>query len=61
MIDLSADYRLKKAKLYETWYGHKHTDTKNLSKAIYGLPELFRQKIKGADFVANSHSLSGMV
>jgi N-acetyl-gamma-glutamyl-phosphate reductase len=53
VIDLSADYRLKSTKVYETWYGRKHTDTKNLSKAIYGLPELFRQKIKGATFVAN--------
>jgi N-acetyl-gamma-glutamyl-phosphate reductase len=53
VIDLSADYRLKTPKLYETWYSHKHTDTKNLGKAIYGMPELFRQKIKAADFVAN--------
>jgi N-acetyl-gamma-glutamyl-phosphate reductase len=53
VIDLSADYRLKKPQDYETWYTHKHTDTKNLSKAIYGLPELFRQKIKSADFIAN--------
>ena len=53
VIDLSADYRLKSAKVYETWYAHKHADVKNLGKAIYGMPELFRQKIKGATFVAN--------
>jgi len=53
VIDLSADYRLKNSKVYEAWYGHKHTDTKNIAKAIYGMPELFRQKIKGADFIAN--------
>ena len=53
VIDLSADYRLKSAKVYETWYAHKHTDVKNLGKAIYGLPELFRQKIKASDFIAN--------
>jgi N-acetyl-gamma-glutamyl-phosphate reductase len=53
VIDLSADYRLKSTKVYETWYGHKHTDAKNIAKAIYGMPELFRQKIKGATFVAN--------
>jgi len=53
VIDLSADYRLKSSKVYETWYGHKHTDAKNIAKAVYGLPELFRQKIKGATFVAN--------
>jgi N-acetyl-gamma-glutamyl-phosphate reductase len=53
VIDLSADYRLKSAKVYETWYSRKHTDAKNLSNAVYGMPELFRQKIKGASFVAN--------
>jgi len=53
VIDLSADYRLKKAQVYEAWYDHKHTDPKNLGKAIYGMPELFRQKIKGSVFVAN--------
>ena len=53
VIDLSADYRLKKISVYEKWYAHKHTDAKNLSKAVYGLPELFRQKIKGAALVAN--------
>jgi len=53
VIDLSADYRLKNPKVYEKWYAHKHTDLKNLKNAVYGLPELFRQKIKGATFVAN--------
>jgi len=53
VIDLSADYRFKSVKVYEKWYGHKHADAKNLGKAIYGLPELFRQKIKTADFIAN--------
>ncbi|MEI7998874.1 MAG: N-acetyl-gamma-glutamyl-phosphate reductase [Candidatus Omnitrophota bacterium] len=53
VIDLSADYRLKNTKTYQTWYGQKHVDPKNISKAIYGLPELFRQKIKKANFIAN--------
>ncbi len=53
VIDLSADYRLKNAQVYQTWYNHKHTDKKNLGKAVYGMPELFRQKIKGTSFVAN--------
>ena len=53
VIDLSADYRFKKPKVYEIWYGHKHIDTKNLSKAVYGLPELFRLKIRNAQFIAN--------
>jgi len=53
VIDLSGDYRLHNTSDYSKWYGHEHTDPKNLKKAVYGLPELFRDKIKGADLVAN--------
>ncbi|MBI3602469.1 MAG: N-acetyl-gamma-glutamyl-phosphate reductase [Candidatus Omnitrophica bacterium] len=53
VIDLSADYRLKNTQTYESWYGHKHVDAKNIHKAVYGLPELYRQKIKKAGFIAN--------
>ena len=53
VIDFSADYRLKDVKVYEKFYEVKHTDTTNLARAVYGLPELFREKIKGADLVAN--------
>ncbi|MEA3305706.1 MAG: N-acetyl-gamma-glutamyl-phosphate reductase [Candidatus Omnitrophota bacterium] len=52
VIDLSADYRLPAA-VYEKWYGAKHVDPKNLKKAVYGLPELYRDKIKEASLVAN--------
>lgn len=52
VIDLSADYRLP-ADVYEKWYKTKHTDGKNLSKAVYGLPELNRDEIKNALLVAN--------
>lgn len=52
-IDLSGDYRLKDVSVYEKWYGHTHTDTENAKRAVYGLPELFRNKLKGADLVAN--------
>ena len=52
-IDLSGDYRLHDVSVYEKWYGHKHTDTENLPKAVYGLPEFFRDEIRGADLVAN--------
>ena len=52
-IDLSGDYRMHDVPTYEKWYGHTHTDTGNLQKAVYGLPELFRDKLKGADLVAN--------
>ena len=52
-IDLSGDYRLHDVSVYEKWYGHEHTDLDNLQKAVYGLPEFFRDSIKGADLVAN--------
>jgi len=53
VIDFSADYRLKDPKIYEKFYEVKHTDAANLARAVFGLPELFREKIKGADLVAN--------
>lgn len=53
VIDLSGDYRLHDAEKYTKWYGHEHTDPENLQKSVYGLPELFRSKIKGSDLVAN--------
>ncbi len=52
VIDLSADFRLKSAKEYEEWY-EKHSQPNLLKEAIYGLPELYREKIKGAEFIAN--------
>ncbi len=52
VIDFSADYRLKDVAVYEKYYV-PHTDNANLAKAVFGLPELFREKIKGADLVAN--------
>ena len=52
VIDLSADYRLP-ADMYEKWYMTKHVDGENLKNAVYGLPELNRDKIKATDFVAN--------
>ena len=53
VIDFSADYRLKDTDVYEKFYEVKHTDKVNLKKAVFGLPELFREQIKGADLVAN--------
>lgn len=53
VIDLSADYRLKSVNTYKKWYGVAHSDPKNLSKAVYGLPELNREKIKKASLIAN--------
>ncbi|MEZ6134563.1 MAG: N-acetyl-gamma-glutamyl-phosphate reductase [Pirellulaceae bacterium] len=53
VIDLSADYRLSTAELYEQWYGEKHSDAGRLGDTPYGLPELFRESIRGANLVAN--------
>ena len=53
VIDFSADYRIQDADVYEQYYNVKHTDTENLSDAVYGLPELFRDQIKGKSLVAN--------
>lgn len=53
VIDLSADYRLADADLYEKVYDTRHDDRTNLANAVYGLPELFRQELPGAMLVAN--------
>jgi N-acetyl-gamma-glutamyl-phosphate reductase len=53
VVDFSADYRLKDVTVYEQFYQVKHTDTRNLPVAAFGLPELFREQIKGAKLVAN--------
>jgi N-acetyl-gamma-glutamyl-phosphate reductase len=53
VVDFSADYRIKSTEIYEKFYQVKHTDTTNIERAVYGLPELFREQIKGADLIAN--------
>ena len=53
VIDLSADYRLKDPQVYADWYGHQHTDTEGLSLAVYGLPELSRDRIPPSVLIAN--------
>ncbi len=53
VIDLSADYRLKRADVYKEWYAHAHVDPAGLAEAVYGLPELFRDQIPGAGLIAN--------
>jgi len=53
VIDLSADYRLKDTAVYEKWYGIKHTSPDLLKTAVYGLPELYKDKIKKSAFIAN--------
>jgi N-acetyl-gamma-glutamyl-phosphate reductase len=53
IVDLSADYRFNHPAVYEKWYGHTHTDPSRLGKTVYGLPELFGDRIPNADLVAN--------
>jgi len=53
VIDLSADYRLADPQVYLDWYDHVHTDPDGLRAAVYGLPELFRDRIPPAGLIAN--------
>ncbi|MFA5779872.1 MAG: N-acetyl-gamma-glutamyl-phosphate reductase [Elusimicrobiota bacterium] len=53
VIDLSADFRLKDPAVYEKWYKTKHINSELLEKAVYGLCELYRKKIKKAKLLAN--------
>jgi N-acetyl-gamma-glutamyl-phosphate reductase len=52
VIDLSADYRLRDAAVYGQWYS-KHKTPELLAEAVYGLPELYRERIRTARLVAN--------
>jgi N-acetyl-gamma-glutamyl-phosphate reductase len=53
IIDLSADYRLNNADEYEKWYAVKHPDPARLPETVYGLPEIYRERIQRASLVAN--------
>ena len=52
VVDLAADFRLKDASLYPTWYGEVHSQPELLADAVFGLPELFRRELQGAHLVA---------
>ncbi len=53
VIDLSGDFRYKDAAVYETWYGLKHEAAELLSQSVFGLPEVYRTKIKNTQLVGN--------
>lgn len=53
VIDLSADFRLHDAAVYKKWYGLDHHAPELLAHAVYGLPEIHREKIKDTRLVAN--------
>ena len=52
VVDLSAAYRLKDASLYPQWYGFTHDQPTMLASAVYGLPEMHRSELAGAQLVA---------
>ncbi len=52
IIDLSADFRLRDPQGYVDWYGKAHAAPAWLQKFVYGLPELYRQQIRGARYVS---------
>ena len=53
VIDLSADFRIKDQAVYEKWYKLEHKSPQFLGEAVYGLPEVNREKIREARLIAN--------
>lgn len=53
IIDLSADFRMDTPAAYEAWYHVEHTAPAMLIEAVYGLPEIYRESIRGARLVGN--------
>lgn len=53
IVDVSADFRLRDPAKYPEWYDFTHPAPELLKEAVYGLPELYRQKIAAAKLVAN--------
>ncbi|HTY99138.1 MAG TPA: N-acetyl-gamma-glutamyl-phosphate reductase [Rhodocyclaceae bacterium] len=53
VIDLAADFRIKDVAVWEKWYGMTHAAPDLIAEAVYGLPEVNRDKIRGARLVAN--------
>jgi N-acetyl-gamma-glutamyl-phosphate reductase len=52
VIDLSADFRIKNAATYREFYGHEHGAPDLLADAVYGLPEIYRERIRDARLLA---------
>ena len=53
VVDISADFRLKDAAEYLSWYGFTHPAPQLLEQAVYGLTELYRSQVASAQLVAN--------
>src|SRR5947199_9018099 len=54
IVDLAADFRLRDAALYPQWYGEEHSAPELLDEFVFGIPELFRPQLQGADLVASA-------
>lgn len=52
VVDLSADFRIKNASVYEEFYGHAHPAPDLLGQSVYGMPEIYRDQIRDAKLVA---------
>ncbi|HMV44976.1 MAG TPA: N-acetyl-gamma-glutamyl-phosphate reductase [Leptospiraceae bacterium] len=63
VIDLSGAYRLHNKDLFEKFYNLKHDSFHLMEKVVFGIPEMFRDKLKGADFVSNPgcYATSGLL
>ncbi|MBK0416061.1 N-acetyl-gamma-glutamyl-phosphate reductase [Chromobacterium haemolyticum] len=53
VVDLAADYRIQDVAEWEKWYGMSHGSPDLVAEAVYGLPEINREAIRGARLVAN--------
>jgi N-acetyl-gamma-glutamyl-phosphate reductase len=53
VIDLAADFRIKDIQAWEKWYGMEHASPDLVAEAVYGLPELNRERIRSARLIAN--------
>lgn len=54
VVDLSADFRLRDAALYQRWYGKPHPRPELLGSFVYGIPELHRAEMRGATHVSSA-------
>ncbi len=54
IIDLSADFRLNDARVYEKWYKHPHERPELLSEFVYGIPELHRKRMAEAAYISSA-------
>lgn len=53
VVDLSADFRIREASVYEDWYCQTHSCPRYIPRAVYGLPELYAAEISRSSLVAN--------